>query len=81
MDKRLLEYGWGGLLTLDEAKYIQQKLFNSPRMRRMWKMGRRKRPPLTLIAEKAFPENPKIARKNIMKLRNRAGKQHRNRTI
>ena len=66
MDKRLLECGWAGLLTLDEGKYIKEKLEGSIRLRRKWKMGRRKHPPLTLIAQKAFPECPEVARRNII---------------
>lgn len=62
--KKLLIPGWAGLLDLDEARYIQSRLVTDERLRRRWGI-RHKVPPLSLIAEKAFPENPEAARRNI----------------
>lgn len=64
-DERLLEPGWGGLLTLDEALFIQHELRVSPPLRRTWHI-RGKGCPLSKIAERAFPEKPEIARQYIL---------------
>ena len=63
-DKRLLEPGWARPLTYEEAKYIQQSLWNDRTLRRQWKI-RGKRPALTTIAAKAYPEDPEKARQNM----------------
>jgi len=62
--KKLLEPGWAGLLTLAEAEYIRHRLQQDSGLRRRWRI-RRKVVPLSLVAEKAFPENPRAARKHI----------------
>jgi len=71
MNKRLLRPGYAGMLTLREAKWLKTQLEGNKGLRRRWKMGRRKHPPLTLIAEKAFPENPQAARSYIRRQQNR----------
>ena len=63
--KYLLEPGWAGELTLTEAQYIASELATSTRLRRAWGFRKRKRYPLTLIAERAFPEDPTLARSTI----------------
>lgn len=62
--EKLLEPGWGGLLSLAEAQYIRGRLQQDSRLRRRWGI-RRKVVPLSLVAEKAFPENPAAARRHI----------------
>ena len=62
-DKRLLEPGWAGVLTLDEALFIQRELKANPILRRSWHI--RRGCTLTKIAERAYPENPQEARRNI----------------
>jgi len=63
-DKRLLEPGWAGVLTLDEALFIQRELKANPILRRSWHIKRGCT--LTKIAERAYPENPQEARRNII---------------
>ena len=78
--KKLLEPGWGGLLSLAEAQYIRDRLQQDGGLRRRWGI-RRKVVPLLLIAEKAFPENPPAARKHMKaeqaKARRRIAPKHR----
>ena len=62
--RKLLERGWAGLLDLEEAKYIQCKFREDARLRKRWGI-RYIVAPLSTIAEKAFPENPKDARRYI----------------
>jgi len=62
--RKLLEPGCAGLLTLGEAKYIQGQLAKDARLRKRWGI-RYIVAPLSIIAEKAFPENPKDARRYI----------------
>jgi hypothetical protein len=66
MDRRLLQPGWAGLLSLAEAEFIADALAEDAGLRRRWGFGQRKRYPLALIAEKAFPEDPKAARTHII---------------
>lgn len=61
---KLLEPGWGGLLTLEEAIYIQVQLVKDARFRKRWGI-RYIVAPLSIIAQKAFPENPAAARRHI----------------
>lgn len=79
--KKLLEPGWAGLLTLSEAEYIRQCLERDSRLRRRWHIRHRKVVPLSLIVEKAFPENPPAARKHMKaeqaKSRRRIASKHR----
>ena len=63
-DPRLLKPGWAGVLGLDEALYIQACLVRDATLRRRWGI-RHKIPPLTVIAEKAYPEDPTAARRHI----------------
>ena len=66
--ERLLIPGWAGLLTLEDAHYIQSELLKRPALKRKWGISGRR---LTAIAERAFPENPEIARKHIKQLQTR----------
>jgi len=61
---KLLEPGRGGLLTLEEAEYIRGRLEADVRLRRRWRI-RRRRVPLSLVAERAYPEDPEAARRHI----------------
>jgi len=63
-DRRLLEPGWAGVLTLDEALFIQSELKANPILRRSWHIKRGCT--LTKIAERAYPEDPQEARRNII---------------
>ena len=63
-DPRLLKPGWAGVLGLDEAMHIQACPVRDAKLRRRWGIGR-KVPPLTIIAEKAYPEDPAAARRHI----------------
>lgn len=65
MDTRLLEPGWAGVLTLEEARFIQQSLRADRMLRRSWHI-RGRSCPLSKIAERAFPENPEKARQHIL---------------
>lgn len=62
--RKLLEPGWGGLLSLPEAQYIRDRLEQDGRLRRCWGI-RRKVVPFSVVAGKAFPENPAAARRHI----------------
>ena len=62
----LLEPGWAGVLTLAQAEYIAAELAKSASLRRAWRFRKRKRYPLTLIAERAFPEKPRLARQHML---------------
>jgi hypothetical protein len=64
-DTRLLQPGWAGILTLDEALFIQKSLRADRMLRRSWHI-RGKSCPLTKIAERAFPENPANGRQHII---------------
>ena len=63
--RNLLTPGWGGLLTLREALYIQGHLERDPNLRKRWGIPGRGRVPLIAIAERAFPEDPEEARRNM----------------
>ena len=72
VDPRLLTPGWAGALTLIEAEYIVSQLAISAKLRRLWKIRKRKRYPLQLIAEKAFPQDPTQGRRlmeNLLQVR------------
>jgi hypothetical protein len=62
--RKLLEPGWAGLLTFGEAAYIQSRLEADARLKRKWVI-RYKRPPLSQIAEKAYPEDTTAARRHM----------------
>lgn len=68
MDKRLLEVGWAGELTLEEARFIQSKLLPNSTLRRQWGFRGKGKVPLVRIAERALPEAPKYAREHMRKL-------------
>jgi hypothetical protein len=73
--EELLVPGWAGELRLEEARYISEQLVSSEELRRAWGFRKRKRYPLSLIAERACPENPKVAKEHIrnqMKLERKA---------
>lgn len=59
--RKLLQPGWAGLLSLEEAEYIRSRLEADVKLRRRWHIRRRK-VPLSLVAEKAYPEDPEAAR-------------------
>ena len=63
--KKLLQRSWAGELTLEEAQYIKRTLEANPKLRRKWGIRGKGRIPLTLIAAKAFPEDPEWARHHI----------------
>ena len=65
LDKRLLEQGWAGMLTWKGATFIAQNLAISPELRRDWEFRGWRRYPLVLIAERAYPEDPAEARRNM----------------
>ena len=71
---------WAGLLTLDEAEYIKLRLEGDSRLRRRWHISRKK-VPLSLVAERAYPENPMAARLHIKaeqaKARRRIASNHK----
>jgi len=75
-DMRLLEPGWAGLLTLEEAKYIQQELWNSRELRRKWHV-RGKRLSLLKVARLAFPEDEEAAVANIKAEQSKAFRRRR----
>jgi hypothetical protein len=60
--KKLVEPGWAGLLTLEEAEYIRQRLEKDAKLRRAWGIRGKGRIPLLAIAVRAFPEDPAAAR-------------------
>jgi len=64
-DKRLLEPGWAGVLTLEEACFIQKSLRADRMLRRSWHI-RGRSCPLTKVAAAAYPENREIARRHIL---------------
>ena len=72
--RKLLEPGWAGLFTLAEAQYIKRVLERDGMLRRRWGI-RRKKVPLSLIAEKAYPEDPAAARWHIAAEQRRARRQ------
>ena len=66
--ERLLIPGWAGALTLIEAEYIASQLAINAKLRRLWKIRKRKRYPLQLIAERAFPQDPTEGRRLVENL-------------
>ncbi len=75
---KLLQPGWAGQLALEEAEYIAWHLARDAKLRRLWHIRRRKRYPLQLIAERAFPEDPAEARRLITNAINtRTARTHR----
>ena len=70
-DVRLLEPGWAGELTLEEAKFIQEGIQKDRTLRREWGFKGSAKIPLVRIAEKAFPENPQYGREHIVRERKR----------
>lgn len=66
INERLLRPGRAGLLTLDEAIYIQSQLRENLSLRVLWGL-RDKRLPLVRIAEKSYPEDLAAARQSIKK--------------
>ncbi len=58
----LLEPGYAGVLSLEEAEVIQAELIRRPSLRRRWGFKERAKSfPLTRIAAKCLPEDPKAA--------------------
>lgn len=64
--EKLLEPGWAGILTIEEAQYIADNLKIDAKLRRRWSFRKRKRYPLLLIAERALPEEPDEGRRNML---------------
>ena len=65
-DHRLLRHGCPGALTLAEAEYIAWHLAHDRKLRRHWGFKKRRRYPLVLIAERAYPEDPEAGRRIIV---------------
>lgn len=61
--QQLLDPGFGGQLEVYEALYIQDRLQRDGRLRKRWGIKGQGRVPLTTIAAKAWPEDPKEARR------------------
>ena len=57
VDPRVLEPGWGGELTDQEAEFIASQLAIDARLRRLWGFRKRRRYPLSLIRARAYPES------------------------
>ena len=71
---QLLQPGFAGEISLDEALFIQKKLEERPALRVKWGlMG--DTIPLTAIAARAFPENPEYAKRHIQVLQRKAKKE------
>ena len=65
----LLTPGWAGILTLPEARHLQNEIKQDSRLRRKWGFtSARKTFPLQEIARRAYPEDPVAAQKNITSL-------------
>ena len=64
--RKLLNPGWAGVLSLKEAHYIAHNLKRDAKLRRRWAFRKRKRYPLLLIAQRAQPEEPQQARRNMI---------------
>ena len=62
--KKLLLPGWAGLVSLEEAEYIRSRLEADAKLRRRWHIRRRK-VPLSLVAERAYPKDPEAARRHM----------------
>jgi len=71
-EKKMLQPGWAGILTLEKAKYIKAALEANPVLRRKWGIRGKGRIALTTIAAKAYPQNQQAARKHIKKEQARA---------
>ncbi|NVM22356.1 MAG: hypothetical protein HWN68_11320 [Desulfobacterales bacterium] len=71
-DRKLLQPGWAGLLTLEEAEYIRARLEVNQTLRRKWSIKGKGKIPLTSIAAKAYPEDPQAARQHIQKEQRKA---------
>lgn len=65
IDNSILEPGYAGLLTPAEAKLITERLLRSHPLRRRWGVDKQKSYAATMIAAKAFPENPRAAREHL----------------
>lgn len=74
MEHKLLKPGWAGMLTLEEAEYIQNELRQNVGLRRRWHV-KGKTSYLSTIAKKAFPEDPEAGRQHI--LRQQKSRAHR----
>ncbi len=61
---KLLEPGWAGPVTLEEAEYIRSRLEADARLRRRWHI-RQRRVPLSIVAERSYPEDPEAARRHM----------------
>ena len=71
----LLEPGFAGLLSLEEAEHIQQKLERSSRLKRIW--GIRGKITLPKIAAMAYPEDAAEAKAFIRREMGRGKRQNR----
>lgn len=77
---RLLQPGFAGILSLEDATYIKQKLDASESLKRKWNI--RGALNLIKIAAAAYPEDSKFAkrhmRQEIMKERRRNARKRKN---
>jgi len=62
--RKLLQPGRAGLLSLEEGEYIRSRLEADAKLRRRWHIRRRK-VPLSLVAERSYPEDPGAARRHM----------------
>ena len=63
--RKLLEPGWAGDLSLDEAVHIACALRKDRGLRRQWGFRKHNQIPLTDIAARALPESPEYASSKI----------------
>ena len=63
MDPRMLEPGWAGEVSLEEAEELQRQLRSKPDARSSW--GLSEKPSLTRIAVAAYPEDATSAANSI----------------
>ena len=75
--RKLLEPGWAGLLTLEEAEYVRHRLEQVPKLRRAWGIRGKGRIPLLAIAVRAFPEDLAAARAEMKSAMAQARRQER----
>jgi len=59
-----VQLGWAGLLSIEEAEYIWRRLETNAKLRRHWHI-RRKKVPLSLVAERSSPEDPEAAHRHM----------------
>lgn len=65
IDIDILSPGYAGLLTPEEARFIAGRLALNATLRKQWGLPRQKSYGLTMVAAKAFPEDPSEARAHL----------------